>query len=161
MPTLKAGKQSSQQGVTLMEMLVVLVLLTCMMGLAVPRMWQLLAVGPADNAANQIDALMQFGVQEARRSQQTLLLRVVFEPAELHLHKGEAVVKKVLFGDGVSIVSVLLNGKKLLKGTGNIFIRPSGVSDACSVLLGAEGVEKKVVITPFRGKVTASTVIAN
>lgn len=109
MPTLSAGKtNSAKAGVTLIEMLVVVALISLMVGISYPAITSGIDSLRLNAATNGVVSFLDYGLSRAERRQQMVEITVSKADNSIEMRSSEpGFYRKLEMPEGVSIVQVL------------------------------------------------------
>jgi prepilin-type N-terminal cleavage/methylation domain-containing protein len=110
MPTSSVGKTnpSSNSGVTLVEMLVVVALISLMVGISFPAITSGIDSLRLNAATNGVVSFLDYGLSRAERRQQVMEITISKTDNSLEMRSSEpGFYRKMQMPDGVSIVQVL------------------------------------------------------
>lgn len=151
MPIFQAGKPSNQQGMTLLEAVVVICLMTIMIGIAAPQAWQMLYKTPLQRGVEQVQSIVQQGVAFARLHQQKIVLQVQRDVSVMRLLQGSKQIKRVELPSGVAIGALYVPERQVEELTAEFSVYPSGVIDEFRIFLAEKLATQTVHVLPFRG----------
>lgn len=156
MRTLSVGKRDSRaaSGVTLIEMLVVVALISIMVGISYPSVTSGLDTLRLNSAAQSIVSLINTGVSWAERRQQVVQVSIARGENALYLRtSGLGLERKLELPDGITIEGVLPEGPSQdSSGTRNIMLYPGGTVPAFGVaIVNRRRAERVVRVDPITG----------
>jgi prepilin-type N-terminal cleavage/methylation domain-containing protein len=108
MPTSSVGKTNRSAGVTLIEMLVVVALISLMIGIIFPTITSGIDSLRLNAATNGVVSFLDYGLSRAERRQQTVEITISKAENSLEMRSSEpGFYRKMQMPEGVSIVQVL------------------------------------------------------
>jgi len=155
MPTSSAGRTSrpAASGVTLIEMMVVVALISLMVGISYPAITSGIDSLRLNAATNGVVSFLDYGLSRAERRQQMVEITISKADNSLEMHSSEpGFYRKLEMPDGVSIVQVLpqLPDNPDLKR--DFLLYPGGTVPAFGLqLINRRNVERVVRVDPITG----------
>ena len=108
MPTSSVGKTNRSAGVTLIEMLVVVALISLMIGIIFPTITSGIDSLRLNAATNGVVSFLDYGLSRAERRQQTVEITISKAENSLEMRSSEpGFYRKMQMPEGVSIMQVL------------------------------------------------------
>jgi prepilin-type N-terminal cleavage/methylation domain-containing protein len=159
MPTSSVGKTnpSSNSGVTLVEMLVVVALISLMVGISFPAITSGIDSLRLNAATNGVVSFLDYGLSRAERRQQVVEITISKADNSLEMRSSEpGFVRKMQMPEGVSIVQVLprlpeqpADGPDAKR---NFLLYPGGTVPPLGVqLINRRNVQRVVRVDPITG----------
>ncbi|HLJ47775.1 MAG TPA: prepilin-type N-terminal cleavage/methylation domain-containing protein [Bryobacteraceae bacterium] len=156
MPTLLAGNRSRARnhGVTLIEMLVVIVLISILAGITFPTVSSGLESLRLNTAVNDVVTILDTGLNRAERRQQTIEVTISKAERALALRSVDgSFAKRLDLPDGITIAEILPpqpNADPDAPRT--FFLYPGGTVPSIGVaLLNRRGTQRIVRVDPMTG----------
>ncbi len=146
MPTLSVGRASKRQGVTLIEMLVVVAIMAVIAGVSYPAIASGIDSLRLNAASQSVVAFLNSGLNRAERRQQAMEITIDKSENALYLRSAEpGFVRKLELPDGITIAKVLPDSRSFL-------LYPGGTVPRLGVLLvNRRNVERLVQVDPMTG----------
>jgi prepilin-type N-terminal cleavage/methylation domain-containing protein len=155
MPTSSVGK--TRAGVTLVEMLVVVALISLMVGISFPAITSGIDSLRLNAATNGVVSFLDYGLSRAERRQQVVEITISKADNSLEMRSSEpGFVRKMQMPDGVSIVQVLPRLPEQPAdnpdGKRNFLLYPGGTVPPLGVqLINRRNVQRVVRVDPITG----------
>jgi prepilin-type N-terminal cleavage/methylation domain-containing protein len=155
MPTSLAGRTSrpANAGVTLIEMVVVVALISLMVGISFPAITSGIDSLRLNAATNGVVSFLNYGLSRAERRQQMVQITISKADNSLEMRSSEpGFFRKLQLPDGVSIVQVLpqLPDSPDLKR--NFLLYPGGTVPPLGIqLINRRNVQRVVRVDPITG----------
>jgi prepilin-type N-terminal cleavage/methylation domain-containing protein len=157
MPTSSAGKTSrpASSGVTLIEMLVVVGLISIMVGISYPAITSGIESLRLNAATNGVVSFLDYGLSRAERRQQTVLITISKAENSVEMRSSEpGFYRKLEMPEGVSIVQVFPqmpeNSDPDLKR--DFLLYPGGTVPPLGLqLINRRSVQRVVQVDPITG----------
>ncbi len=155
MPTSSVGRtnRSSASGVTLIEMVVVVGLISLMVGISYPAITSGIDSLRLNAASNGVVSFLDYGLSRAERRQQTVEITISKADNSLEMRSAEpGFYRRLQMPDGVSIVRVfpLLPDDPGLKR--NFLLYPGGTVPPLGLqLINRRNVQRVVRVDPITG----------
>jgi prepilin-type N-terminal cleavage/methylation domain-containing protein len=155
MPTSLAGRTSrpANAGVTLIEMVVVVALISLMVGISFPAITSGIDSLRLNAATNGVVSFLNYGLSRAERRQQMVEITISKADNSLEMRSSEpGFFRKLQLPDGVSIVQVLpqLPDSPDLKR--NFLLYPGGTVPPLGIqLINRRNVQRVVRVDPITG----------
>jgi prepilin-type N-terminal cleavage/methylation domain-containing protein len=157
MPTSLAGKISrpASSGVTLIEMLVVVGLISIMVGISYPAITSGIESLRLNAATNGVVSFLDYGLSRAERRQQTVLITISKAEKSIEMRSSEpGFYRKLEMPEGVSIVQVFPqmpeDSDPELKR--DFLLYPGGTVPPIGLqLINRRGVQRVVRVDPITG----------
>jgi prepilin-type N-terminal cleavage/methylation domain-containing protein len=157
MPTSLAGKTSrpASSGVTLIEMLVVVGLISIMVGISYPAITSGIESLRLNAATNGVVSFLDYGLSRAERRQQTVLITISKAEKSIEMRSSEpGFYRKLEMPEGVSIVQVFpqmpVDSDPELKR--DFLLYPGGTVPPIGLqLINRRGVQRVVRVDPITG----------
>jgi type II secretory pathway pseudopilin PulG len=165
MPISSAGKTSPPKlsrdrkgavptaGVTLIEMLVVVGLISLMIGISFPAITSGIESLRLKSATNSVVSFLDSGLSRAERRQQVVEITISKQDNSIEMESSEPGFSRTLrMPEGVSIVQVLPQLPENPDGLRTFFLYPSGTVPPLGVeLINRRNVERVVRVDPITG----------
>lgn len=158
MPTLSAGKISTPEaGLTLIEMMVVVLLISLMVGISYPAITSGIDSLRLKAAANGVVSFLDAGLNRAERRQQTVEISISKADNSLEMRSSEpGFYRKMSLPDGISIVQVLPplpeQSADGLNAERDFLMYPGGAVPPLGVeLMNRRNVQRVVRVDPITG----------
>ena len=162
MPTLSVGRRSSQHGVTLIELLIVMTIVALLAGLAYPS-----AVAGLDSirlrsTASQVASFLNTAMDRAERRQQAVELRIAPQENALGARSADSSFAAVMsLPDSIAIASIeppVVNPEGQNQPR-RFLLYPGGTLPRIAVeLVTKEGRKRRVEVDPITGLPRSETV---
>jgi prepilin-type N-terminal cleavage/methylation domain-containing protein len=155
MPTSSVGKTnpSSNSGVTLVEMLVVVALISLMVGISFPAITSGIDSLRLNAATNGVVSFLDYGLSRAERRQQVMEITISKTDNSLEMRSSEpGFYRKMQMPDGVSIVQVLPPLPDNPDAKRNFLLYPGGTVPPLGLqLINRRNVQRVVRVDPITG----------
>ena len=157
MPISSAGKTKANSGVTLVEMLVVVALISLMVGISFPAITSGIDSLRLNAATNGVVSFLDYGLSRAERRQQTVEITISKADNSLEMRSIEpGFYRKMQMPEGVSIVQVLPRLPEQSADEGdvkrNFLLYPGGTVPPLGLqLINRRNVERVVRVDPITG----------
>jgi prepilin-type N-terminal cleavage/methylation domain-containing protein len=155
MPTSSVGKtnSSSNAGVTLVEMLVVVALISLMVGISFPAITSGIDSLRLNAATNGVVSFLDYGLSRAERRQQTVEITISKSDNSIEMRSSElGFYRKMQMPDGVSIVQVFPTLPENPDAKRNFLLYPGGTVPPLGLqLINRRNVQRVVRVDPITG----------
>jgi prepilin-type N-terminal cleavage/methylation domain-containing protein len=153
MPTLSVGKTETRQGVTLLEMLIVVAIIGLLVGISFPALTSGIDSLRLNAATNGVVSFLNQALTRAERRQQVVAISISRQENALSMRSTEAgFFRKFEIPAGVSIVRVLPDLPDDPGGARTFLLYPGGTVPRFGVqLINRRNVERIVRVDPITG----------
>jgi prepilin-type N-terminal cleavage/methylation domain-containing protein len=154
MPTLSVGRtENLRRGVTLIEMLVVVGLISLIVGISFPAFTSGIDTLRLNSATTSIVNFFNAGLDRAERRQQVVEISIFKAHNSLEMRSTEAgFYRKLELPDGVSITRIFPDLPDATEGPRSFLLYPGGTVPRFGVqLINRKNVEKVVRVDPITG----------
>jgi prepilin-type N-terminal cleavage/methylation domain-containing protein len=155
MPTSSVGKTnpSSNSGVTLVEMLVVVALISLMVGISFPAITSGIDSLRLNAATNGVVSFLDYGLSRAERRQQVMEITISKAENSLEMRSSEpGFFRRMQMPDGVSIVQVFPPWPDNPDAKRNFLLYPGGTVPPLGLqLINRRNVQRVVRVDPITG----------
>lgn len=164
MPTSSAGRTNAQKtrpravsGVTLIEMMVVVGLISLMVGISYPAITSGIDSLRLNAATNSVVSFLDYGLSRAERRQQMVEITISKADNSIEMRSSErAFYRKLQLPDGISIVQVLPQLPEALAGDPDVkrdfLLYPGGAVPPLGLqLINRRNVQRVVRVDPITG----------
>ncbi len=151
MPTSSVGR--TRAGVTLVEMLVVVALISLMVGISFPAITSGIDSLRLNAATNGVVSFLDYGLSRAERRQQVVEITISKTDNSLEMRSSEpGFVRRMQMPEGVSIVQVLPSWPDNPDAKRNFLLYPGGTVPPLGVqLINRRNVQRVVRVDPITG----------
>ncbi len=163
-------RRNRQQAFTLLELLVVLVLVSIMMAVSVPRFRNTILSDPLKSSARQLIGMIREARQQAAVSEKGCFLTITIEERKFDLlcpktPVGDEEVKKedpvldgsIVLSDEVEVSSVYNgSGTRFATGAVTLWVNPQGLMEPAIINLRSDDKEIGLDIAPFISEIRIS-----
>lgn len=150
----RVGKTDSpRRGVTLIEMLVVVALISLLVGISFPAFTSGIDSLRLNSATTSIVSFFNAGLDRAQRRQQVVEISILKAQNALEMRSTEAgFFRKLELPEGVSITHIFPDLPEAAEGPRNFLLYPGGTVPRFGVqLINRKNVEKVVRVDPITG----------
>jgi prepilin-type N-terminal cleavage/methylation domain-containing protein len=157
MPTLSVGKHNSQRkaqaGITLLEMLVVMAIISLLAGISFPAISAGLDSVRLASAANSVVSFLNAALNRAERRQQVMEVTISVRENALSLYSAEpGFERKLEMPDGVRIEEILPRLEEEEQGPRRFLLMPGGTAPRIGIQIGnRRGARRIVSVDPAIG----------
>lgn len=156
MPTSLAGKirRARSAGVTLIEMLVVIALISLMVGVSYPAITSGIDSLRLKSATNSVVSFLDYGLSRAERRQQTVEITISKADNSLEMRSSEpGFFRRMELPDGISIVQILPQlPQQDPEGKRDFLLYPGGTVPPLGVqLVNRRNMQRIVRVDPITG----------
>jgi prepilin-type N-terminal cleavage/methylation domain-containing protein len=149
---IKADRDPAQAGVTLIEMVVVVLLISIMVGISFPAITSGIDSMRLKAATNSVVSFLDSGLSRAERRQQVIEITISKQDNSIEMESSEpGFTRKLQMPEGISIVQVLPQVENP-ETARSFFLYPSGTIPPIGVeLINRRNVERVVRVDPITG----------
>ncbi|HLH44010.1 MAG TPA: prepilin-type N-terminal cleavage/methylation domain-containing protein [Bryobacteraceae bacterium] len=163
MPTLSVGRRSSQSGVTLIELLIVMTIVALLAGLTYPSAVAGLDAIRLRSAESQVASFLNTAMDRAERRQQAVELRIAPQENALGARSADSSFAAVMnLPDSVAIALIepaLVNAEGQNQPR-RFLLYPGGALPKISItLVTRDGRQRRVTVDPITGLPRVETVV--
>jgi type II secretory pathway pseudopilin PulG len=150
---LSRGREEAEAGVTLIEMMVVVGLISLMIGISFPAITSGIDSLRLKAATNSVVSFLNAGLSRAERRQQVIEITISKQDESIEMQSTEPGFTRTLqMPEGISIVQVLPQLPENPDGPRTFFLYPSGAVPPFGVqLINRRNVQRVVRVDPITG----------
>jgi prepilin-type N-terminal cleavage/methylation domain-containing protein len=147
------GRQEAETGVTLIEMVVVVALISLMAGISYPAITSGIDSLRLKAATNSVVSFLDTGLSRAERRQQVVEITISKQDESIEMQSSEpGFSRKLLMPDGIRIVQVLPLWPENPDASRSFFLYPGGTVPPFGVqLINRRNVQRVVSVDPITG----------
>lgn len=151
-PTSTTGRPNKQEGMTLLETVVVLILMVILAGVAAPRAWEALRSSALDREIKICSRLVERGIDAAKRTQRHVTLSFSLDDGGVSLASSNQIVARHVLQTNL-LFQIYTSKKMHTSGLVTLDIKPAGIIDEASIIFSDNHEKRTMHIQPFRGKI--------
>lgn len=146
------GRPNKQEGMTLLETVVVLILMVILAGVAAPRAWEALRSSALDQEIKTCSRFVEQGIDAAKRTQEHVTLSLSLDSGELSLASSSQIFARSALQNNL-LFQIYTSKKTYSSGLVTLDIKPAGIIDETSIIFSDDHEKRTMHIQPFRGKI--------